>query len=300
MIQSLASLEKIVVQLRQKKQEATKLRKKAEEQIKEFRSAEKHSSSGLHLLDKKIESEKEESADVSTVIDRKNSQLESIGRLVTTAEERLAREKETIEQIEQEIEFADNFIEKQNAETRLRSLNDHVRELIEEIKSRQKTAKKISDDVAAFSGIKSKIVSKIQKQTKSKPSLRETKTANHKSVQKFLKELQKRIKTEESAQKSLDKANVKLKELLANRRKITAKKKTTSKKSPAKKKTTSKKSPAKKKTTSKKSPAKKKTTSKKSPAKKKTTSKKSPAKKKTTSKKSPAKKKTTSKKSKRR
>ena len=213
MIQLLASLEKLVIQLRQKKQEATKLRKKAEEQVKEVPfCCEKRSSSGLQSLDKKIEFEREESSDVSTVIDRKNSQLESIGRLVAAAEERLAREKEAIEQAEQEIEFADNPLEKQNAETRLRSLNDHVSELIEEIKSRQKTAKKISGDVDTFSDVKSKIVSKIQKQTKSKPSLRETKTASHKSVQKFLKELERRTKAEESAQKSLDKANTKLKE----------------------------------------------------------------------------------------
>ena len=226
LIQSLASLEKLVIQLRQKKQEATKLRKKAEEQVKEFRTAEKRSVSGLHSLDKKIESEKEESTDVSTVLTRKNSQLESIGRLVAAAEARLATEKEAIEQAEQEIEFAENSLEKQNAEARLRSLNDHVNELVEEIKSRQKTAKKISGDVSDFSDIKSKIVSKIQKQTKSKPSLRETKTASHKSVQKFLKDLEKRTKAEETAQKSLDKAYSKLKELLANRRKAAAKKKT--------------------------------------------------------------------------
>ena len=274
MIQLLASLEKLVIQLRQKKQEATKLRKKAEEQVKEFRTAEKRSVSGLHSLDKKIETEKEESSDVSTVLTRKNSQLESIGRLVAAAEARLATEKEAIEQAEQEIEFAENPLEKQNAEARLRSLNDHVHELVEEIKSRQKTAKKISGDVTDFSDIKSKIVSKIQKQTKSKPSLRETKAASHKSVQKFLKDWERRTKAEETAQKSLDKAYSKLKELLANRRKAAAKKKTAAKKRPAKKKTAAKKRPVKKKTAAKKRPAKKKTAAKKRPAKKKTAAKK--------------------------
>ena len=231
----MASLEKLVIQLRQKKQEATKLRKRAEDQVKEFRSAEKRSLSGLQSIDKKIESEKEESTDVSTVLTRKNSQLESIGRLIAAAEERLGKEKEAIEQTEQEIEFAENPLEKQNAEARLRSLNDHVNELLEEIKSRQKTAKKISGDVTNFSDIQSKIVTKIQKQTKSKPSLRETKTASHKSAQKFLKELERRTKAEESVQKSLDKAYSKLKELLA-KKKSAAKKKPAKKKSAAKKK----------------------------------------------------------------
>ena len=178
----MASLEKLVIQLRQKKQEASKLRQKAENQVKEFRSAEKRSVSVLHTIDRKIEFEREESGDVSTVLLRKNAQLESIGRLIATAEDRLSKEKEAIEQAEQEIEFADSPLEKQNAETRLRSLSAHVDELVEEIKSRQKTAKKITGDVTNFSDIKSKIVSKIQKQTKSKPSLRETKVSSHKAA----------------------------------------------------------------------------------------------------------------------
>jgi len=56
LIQSLVSLDKLVIQLRQKKQEATKLRQKAENQLKELRSTEKRSSSGLQTIDKKIES----------------------------------------------------------------------------------------------------------------------------------------------------------------------------------------------------------------------------------------------------
>jgi len=40
----LASLEKLVIQLRKKKQDATKLRTKAETELKKYRSAEKRSS----------------------------------------------------------------------------------------------------------------------------------------------------------------------------------------------------------------------------------------------------------------
>jgi len=258
----LASLEKLIIQLRQKKQDAAKLRQKTEILIKEASSAERRSSSGLHSIDKKIESEREESSDVSTVLLRKNSQLESIGRLIDTAEERLNQEKETIEQTKQEIEFADSPEEKQNAEARLRSLNDHVQELVSEIKSRQKTAKKISDDVTNYSDIKSKIGSKIQKQTKSKPSLRETKSTSHKSIQILTKELEKQTKAEESTKKSLDAALSKFQEL-AKKRKIA--KKTAAKRKPAKK-TAAKRKPAKK-TAAKRKPAKK-TAAKRKPAKK--------------------------------
>ncbi|MDH3396175.1 MAG: ATPase V, partial [Nitrosopumilus sp.] len=252
MTKLLASLEKLIIQLRQKKQDAAKLRQKTEIQIKEASSAERRSSSGLQSIDKKIESEREESSGVSTVLIRKNSQLESIGRLIDTAEERLSREKETIEQTKQEIEFADSPEEKQNAEARLRSLNDHVQELVSEIKSRQKTAKKISDDVTNYSDIKSKIGSKIQKQTKSKPPLRETKSTSHKSIQILTKELEKQTKAEESAKKSLDAALSKFQELAKKRKPA---KKTAAKRKPAKK-TAAKRKPAKK-TAAKRKPAKK-------------------------------------------
>ena len=243
MIESLASLERLVVQLRQKKQEATNLRKKAEKQLDESRSIERRSSSGLNSIDRKIESEREDVSDTSEILTRKTSQLESIGRLLIAAEERLTREKETIEQTEQEIEFSENPEEKQNAETRLRSLNNHVQELISEIKSRQKTAKKISEDVGKFTDIKLKITSKMQKQSKSKPSLRETISTSHKDVGKFVKNLERRTKSEESTKKTLEKASSKLQEFLAKKR---AAKKRPTKKRAAKKRPTKKRAAKKK------------------------------------------------------
>ncbi len=98
LINLLVSLEKLVIQLLQKKQEESKLCQKDKNQVKEFRTAEKHSSSGLHTIDKKIEIRRKESGDVSTVLLRKNAQLESVGRLIETAEDRLTKEKEMIEQ----------------------------------------------------------------------------------------------------------------------------------------------------------------------------------------------------------
>jgi chromosome segregation ATPase len=233
LIESLASVEKLVIQLRQKRNKKTSLRKKAEKQLKDVLSVEKRSSSGLTSVDRKIESEREAVSDVSTVLTQKTSQLESISRLLVSAEERLTKEKESIEQTEQEIEFSESPEEKQNAESRLRFLNDYVQDLIFEIKSRQKTAKKISDDVSKFSTIKSNISSKIQKQTKSKPSLREIKTTSHKTAQKFVKELEMRTRAEESAKNALDKVSKKLQEFLANKRK--AAKKKVAKRKPARK-----------------------------------------------------------------
>ena len=233
MIELLASLEKIVVELRQKKSEATKLRKKAEEQLKQVRSTGRRSVSGLNSIDKKIESEQEDVSDVSGILVQKNSQLESIERLVQAAEERLTREKDEIEQTKQEIEFSENPEEKQYAESRLRSLLEHVEELVSEIKSRKKTAKKITTDAAQYSDIKSKINTKIQTQSKTKPTLRETISSSHKTAEKLVKELDKRIKVEESTKKLLDRSLTKLKELLAKKK--TAAKKKVVKRKPAKK-----------------------------------------------------------------
>ena len=83
----MASLERLVVQLRQKKQDATKLKKKAEKQLKEVRAVERRSSSGLTSIARKIESELEDVSDTSDILIRKTSQLESIERLVEAAED---------------------------------------------------------------------------------------------------------------------------------------------------------------------------------------------------------------------
>jgi len=227
----MASLEKLVVQLQQRKQDATKLRKRAEKQLKDVRSAERRSTSGLHSIDKKIELEREDVTDVSGTLNQKNSQLESIERLVKSAEDRVILEKEEVEQVQQEIEFSSDSDEKQRSENRLRSLNGHIQELIIEIKSRQKTAKKIAMDVTQFSDIKSKISTKIQKQTKSKPSLRETVSTSHKAAEKFVKELEKQLKIEASTQKLLDRASTKFKELLSKQ--LAARKKATARKATA-------------------------------------------------------------------
>ena len=161
----LASLEKLVLKLRQKKQETTKLRSKAEKQLKESRSIERRSSSGLVSLDRKNESEKEDSSDVSDILTQKTSQLESIERLVASAEARLDRERDALTEAEQQLEFAETPEEKQNIEARINSIKTDIEDLQFEIKSRQKTAKKIEAQVAENTKIQSKITSKIKKHT---------------------------------------------------------------------------------------------------------------------------------------
>ena len=99
----MASLEKTVIELRQKKKEATKLKQNAEDQLKQLQSAEKRSATGLKKMIKQIESEKEDVTDVSENLTRKNAQVESIQRLVTSAEDRVNSEKEALEQLSKKL-----------------------------------------------------------------------------------------------------------------------------------------------------------------------------------------------------
>ena len=218
------SLEKLIIKLQKRKREATKLREKAENQLKEVKSMERRSSSGLASLDRKIELEQEDSSDVADILTQKTSQLESIERLIAAAEERMIREKESLEETERQIEFSENPEEKQNAESRLNAIKDHINEIEFEIKSRQKTAKKIAEEVAKQSEIKSKIISKIKKQSQSKPTLRQTMVASHKDAEKLAKDLEKRIKIEETAKNSLEKAKERLQKIKAKASKKPAKK----------------------------------------------------------------------------
>jgi len=251
----LASLEKLIIKLRQNKQKATNLRKKAERQLQQVRSIEKRSASGLHSIDRKIEFEKENVTDVSGVLNQKTSQLESIGRLVTAANERLNHEKEALGEAEQELEFASNPEEENSAKSRLAVIRDRIQELEFEIKNREKTAKKITEEVAKFNEVKSKISTQIQKQSKSKPTLRDTISTSHKAAEKFAKELEQKTKAEESAKKALEKISSRLQELLAKKRKSVKKATKKKSKAPSKKATKKKSKAPSKKATKKKSKA---------------------------------------------
>ena len=244
----MASLENLVVKLHKEKQEAKKLKKKAETQMRKSLAVEKRSFSGLRSVEKKIQSEREESSGISEVLARKMSQLESVERLIAMAQEKLKREKEMVEETEQEIEFAESPVETESAEGKLRSLNDHIQELISEIKSRQKTAKKISDDVGFYSNIQSKLGLQIQKQIQSKASLRNAMITGRKSAKILSGEMEKQTKAEESAKKSLEGVFSRLEK---NSKRKPAAKKTAAKRKPAAKKTAAKRKPAAKKTAAK-------------------------------------------------
>jgi len=231
----LSSLSKLATKLQGKKDVVSKLRRKSQRELEKAKSLRRRSASGLASVERKLESAREQLTDVSGILGQKLSQKESIGRLIVAAEERLQREKETQSQTEQEIEFADSQEEKQNAQSRLNSITDSISELTYEIKQRHKMAKKTIDSIDEIQSSKSKISTKIQKQTHAKPSLKKLLVTSQKATDKFTKQVASKTKQEVSTKSNLQKIKVRLEDLAAKKRKANAKKRRLAAKKKAKK-----------------------------------------------------------------
>ena len=150
----MGSLVKLATKLEKKKQEVSKIKRKSLRELEKVKSIQRKSASGLKTIERHIESAKEQLSDVSGVLTQKLAQKESIERLIAAAQEKLTRENEAKEQAEQDYEFADSPEEKQSAEYRLKAIADRIDELKEEIKQRNKTARKISAEIDDFSSYK--------------------------------------------------------------------------------------------------------------------------------------------------
>ena len=216
----MGSLFRTASKLQKQKLEANKLRRQSEREFQKIQSLAKKSTSGLAFLQRRIESSREELGDVSGVLTQKLAQQESLQRLIAAAEERLKHEKDAKEQTEQELEFADSEEEKHRAMARLRAISDRMNELVEEIKHRNKMVKKVSLGLEEFQKSKSRITSKIQKQTHSKPDLQKLIKKSKKTTQRLAKKIASKTKQEQSAKQNLVKINKKLSELAVKRRKF--------------------------------------------------------------------------------
>ena len=191
------SSDNMATELQKKREEATNLRIKTEEQIEKICS-----SVSLHSIDEKLECNHESLSSVSTVIFRKTCQLESLGRLVVAAEERLAQDKELVKKLKEDAQSADNPETKQGIDDWLNITNDHISELLSEIKRRQETAAQVSEEVTRHSDAKSM----IQQQIKSNPSLHRD-IAGNTNIGSLVEKLQDQIASEESIKKALDEAS---------------------------------------------------------------------------------------------
>ena len=191
---SSSSSDSLVTELQKKREEATNLRIKTEEQIEKICS-----SVSLHSIDKKLNCDRESLSSVSTVLFRKSCQLESLGRLVAAAEERLVQDRELVQELKEDIQSADNPETKQGIDERLNITNDHISEMLSEIKRRQETAAQVSEEVTKYSDAKSR----IQQQIESNLSLHQE-IAGNTDVGSLVEKLQDQIASEESIKKTLD------------------------------------------------------------------------------------------------
>jgi len=221
----LASIARKTVLLQLRKQEAVKLRKKGEREFQKAKSLTNRSVSGLVSLKRRIDSSKEQLDDVSGILTQRMAQQESIQRLIANAQESLQRENEAKEQAEQEVDFAESDEEKHQANARFGIITERINELVDEIKQRSKTAKKISQGIDDYNKSSTKLTSKIQKQTHSKPDLQKLITIGRKTTIRLAKQIERKAKQEESAKLNLLKISKKLSEHASKRRKISAKKK---------------------------------------------------------------------------
>ena len=206
----MASLARKAVLLQQRKQEASKLRRKDEREFLKTKSLANRSVSGLVSLQRRIDSSKEQLEDVSGILTQRMAQQESIQRLITNAQEALRRENEAKEQAEQDVSFADSDEEKNQAIARLRIITDRIDELVDEIKQRSNTAKKISKGIEDYKKSSAKLATKIKKQTHSKPDLQKLIKSSRKTTIRLSKKIEREAKQEESAKLSLSKISKKL------------------------------------------------------------------------------------------
>jgi len=222
---SLAPIARKTVLMQLRKQEASKLRKKGEREFQKAKSLTNRSVSGLVSLQRRIDSSKEQLDSVSGILTQRMAQQESIQRLITNAQERLRREYEAKEQAEQEVDFAESDEEKHQAIARFRIITERINDLVDEIKQRSKTAKKISQGIEDYNKSSKKLTSKIQKQTHSKPDLQKLIKTGRKTTINLAKQIERKAKQEESAKLNLSKISKKLSELASKRRKMSTKKK---------------------------------------------------------------------------
>ena len=117
----MAGLKNKLKQLSSQKSEISKIRRKGENEYKKVKSLSRKYSSSLKSTEKRIENFKQNADEINEMLSQKIAQMESVQRLKTAAQERLNLELQNKEQIESEMDFADNSDEKQGLEYRLNS-----------------------------------------------------------------------------------------------------------------------------------------------------------------------------------
>ena len=147
---SMVSYASTAKKLTDQKNEASKNRRKNERELKKAKSLSRKYSSNLKTIHRRVESSRDQAEDVGGVLNQRQAQLESIQRLKQNAEERLVKERESLEESENEMEFSQTADEKQNISYKIKMTSGNIEDLKNQIKQRNSMEKKIIQDIEEY------------------------------------------------------------------------------------------------------------------------------------------------------
>jgi len=240
----MAGLKSKLKQLTSEKSEISKIRRRGENEYKKVRTLSKKYSSSLKSTQKRIETFKQNADEINEALSQKLAQMDSIQRLKSAAEERLGLEIQNKEQVENEIDFAENPQEKQSLEYRLNSIISVIDDIKNEIKQRSSMEKKFALAISEVEKKKNSVSKTIKKNIESKPELVKLAKTTQEKLDSASKKFESVKKRETSITSKLSKIKSAIPKAKPKTRKVRAKPKTrkvTRKKSTTKRKITKRK-----------------------------------------------------------
>jgi hypothetical protein len=240
----MTSLSDLVKSYKNKKIEATKRRRQAENKLKSVISLKRRSSSGLASLERRKEDTISKKEEIAQLLNQYLAQRDSIQRLKISAEERLRQEQEARDQSQQQSEYAEPG-ERANAAERLKIADDKIAELESEIKQRNHGEERLVKIIVDLEKQKIKNDGELRKQTHSKPSLLEQLKSSTKEEERLRSHVQSLIKHEGKANSDLAKIIQRLELAKAAKRRAGAKRRAETKRRKIAKRKTQRKAAAK-------------------------------------------------------
>ncbi|MGI0027816.1 MAG: ATPase V [Nitrosopumilaceae archaeon] len=240
----MTSLSDLVKSYKNKKIEATKRRRQAENKLKLVISLKRRSSSGLASLERRKENTTSKKGDIAQILNQYLAQRDSIQRLKISAEERLRQEQEARDQSQQQSEYAEPE-ERARALERLKIADDKIAELESEIKQRNHGEERLVKIIADLEKQKTKNEGELRNQSHSKPSLLVQLKSSTKEEERLRPHVQSLIKREEKAKSDLSKIIQRLELAKAAKRKADAKRRAEAKRRAAAKRKAQRKAAAK-------------------------------------------------------
>lgn len=237
----MASLANLVKTLENKKAQAAATRRKNQRELKKTKKSLRRSSSSLNAIERSIRSTQESLTTVSVALLQYGERESSIKSLIESTGERLAREIAMKTEAWGELKGESNGERRKSITRRVDSISDTILHLQEETRARKRMLKKITGELAQFSGQKSKFLTLIRKKRSEKPGLAKIVGKERKRSDTLSRAIESKYRQESTALKGLRKVRDRIAEITTKRRRLVARKATAKRKSKSKRSTTSRK-----------------------------------------------------------